>query len=432
LLWLGGLAVLAGILGGAYYWPASEELQPLPPDASGPELVIPAEPVPIPVEQLRAESEQTIEQLIQRFPKSPGAHKAAATLYQFLNLYERVTRHWKTAIALDPTDPISHEWLAKVQIKQGDDADAARTLQAAIDAGLGNAEIHHQYAIVLQRMSKLAEAEKVARQALAAYPQHRDLWVVLGQTQVQLNKLSEARASFDAALEIDPASTTAHFAASSVCQRLGDQQAADDHRREVEQARAARKREQLPFDENYERSLRIIVASVFSAAATEYDNHGDAEQAELLCQRAYAVCPDSPDPFRQLANMYHRDGKLRSGLIVQRRLMEIEPDNAANYMNFASLAQQLGHMEEAEAALLATARRKPQNSAVRHVLAQMYFRSQQWDQARPFAEEAARIAPSPEAYQLVTEICRRQGDLAGAAAADEAALKLKPVFIPPK
>jgi tetratricopeptide (TPR) repeat protein len=280
--------------------------------------------------------------------------------------------------------------------------------------------------LVLQRQNQLDRAEEMAAQALQQHPRHHDLWVAQGQTQLQLGQLAEAKTSFNAALAIEPGSSVAHFAAANVCQRLGDEPAAQEHRRQMKLAQTAKRRDELPFEQQYKRSLRSAVATVLSSAATEHDTHGEAAEAERLFRRACEISPDSPEPHRHLAALYHRDRKPQQGLVVQQRLMQIEPDNLANYLNFASVAEQIGQTSFAEATLEETASAQPENAAVRQALVLLYFRSERWDRARPLADELIRLAPSLENYQVLARICRRQGDLAAAAAADSAAARLQP------
>jgi tetratricopeptide (TPR) repeat protein len=211
---------------------------------------------------------------------------------------------------------------------------------------------------------------------------------------------------------------------AGVCQRLGDQAAADGHRRQVESTRAASVRAELPFDEDYENSLRRTAAVVLSAAATAHDARGQATEAERLCQRAYAIAPGIPDPYRQLANMYHRDGRLDRALAVQQRLVVVDLLTPANHLNLASLLFEARQLREGEAVLVEAARRFPRDPAVMDSLALVYWRSGRAAKAREFAERAASLAPTRERFQLLALACRQLGDETAAAAAQQSAQEL--------
>lgn len=428
--WFSGLAALVAILGTVYLWPTSEVAGPLPASPPAALLVLPTEPEARTVQQLWEESEQVVTQLTEQYPDSLGAHRAAATLYHFLHRHDAVTKHWKRCIALDADDPAPRVWLAKAQIEQGREAEALATLQAAVKAGFSSAEISQELALALQRTNRLAEAEQVARQGLQTYPDHVELWIALGQTQLQLDRLEEAKASFERALRLEPQSHAAHLALAAICNRLGDSQSAKTHQLAVEKLQASRKRNGRPYQQEYEENLRRTVSVVLSAAALEYAAHGQIEEAERILQRSYAIDPSSPDPYRHLASMYHRQGRLADALVVQRRLVEVDPDNAVNHLNVASLAVQLARTAEGEAALHEAARKFPETAAVHRHLAQFYLRGGQLAKAREAAERAIGLERSADGYQLLSAVCRQQGDLAAAAVAERMAIDLSAVAAP--
>ena len=419
-----GLVVLAAILGGVYAWPTGDVMPP--PISQEQPLVLPSEPDNVPVAAIRAEAEQAVSRLIERFPTATQAWHAAAMLYHFLNQHEQAIAYWKKSIELDPQDGVAYEWLAKMQVRRGEDAEAARTLEQAIERQVAGVEILREYSVILQRQGELEQAVQVARQALAASPEHRDLWVTMGQAQMQLGQLGEARASFEEALRLDATSETAHFGAANACQRLGDTQQAAYHRRQVESLHKASLRKQLPFDEDYNRSLRSTVATILSAAAGCYKDAGEADEAERLCLRACAIDPSNPSPYRELANLYHQDGNFERALAVQERLMDVEAENPANAINFASLSFQLGRLEQGEEALLRAVERFPESGLVLEALALVYLRRGEPAQARPYVERAIEAGPTHERYELLAQVCRSLGDSAAAEPAERAAQTLAP------
>lgn len=392
--------------------------------------VLPTEPEPRTVEELTAEGEQAVAQLLARYPQTASAHQAAAMLYQTLNQYERVTEHWKKCLDLDSSKTGAWEWLADAQLKQGADEDAFRTLTKALQTGLASAPIYQKYVTALQRKGELAEAEKAGREGLTLHPEDVGLWIALGRTQLQLEKLADARDSFLAALRLKPDSIPAHFAASGVCLRLGEKEAAAEHKRRVDEWNAAAQADELTFEQEYEDSLRLSVSVVLSLAATTCDEHGDSDEAERLCQRAYTIHPGYPDSYRQLVNLYHRQGRIASALAVQQRLAVVEPENEANYLNLASLLLELRQVPEAEEILVNASRSAPRKGVFSEHLATIALLSGQLPKARQYAEEAVRREPSPARFRLLAEICRQQGDASGEAAAMHTASEYEMTAIP--
>jgi predicted Zn-dependent protease len=157
--------------------------------------------------------------------------------------------------------------------------------------------------------------------------------------------------------------------------------------------------------------------------ALEYQAHGESTRAEHWCRRAIALEPQSLDPYRLLVSVYRAGDQLANALLAQRRLMDLEPANVINRVNFASLAVALGRLDEGEEALDKAARMAPQNGLVRRMLAAVYIQRQELDKARAAAEQAVEVEPSPDSYRLLAEVCRLQGDLPAAEAAARAAEK---------
>jgi len=428
-LWLAAFGVLTIILLSAYFWPAPEAAVPLASDVSS-DLVLPVQGEAIAVDKLREEAIDAVRQLTERYPKSPAAHRTAATLYQSLKQHSAATSHWERYLALAPAEPDAYVQLAKSHLTQGQDAQSERTLTAALDAGLRSAEIYEQLSVTLQRTGDLPAAEVRAKQGLEAYPQHAGLWIALGQAQLQLGRLEEAKTSFDSAIRIEPGSGVARFAAANICTRLGATAEADEHQRQMEKMKTGRERDRLPFDEEYERSLRGVVSAIFGAVALEYDSQSQSDEAEHWCRRSLELLPSSLEPSRLLAGIYHRRGNIGKAFVVQQRLLELEPANVLNYTNVANLALQLGRLEDAEAALVKAAHIAPQNALIRRSLAALYMQQGELSKARQAAEQAVELEPSPDGFRLLAAVCRQSGDGEAAAKANAAAQNIKPSASP--
>jgi tetratricopeptide (TPR) repeat protein len=425
-LLLPGLVVVLAVLGGLYVVSARFWGSPPAPKPATPQLIsLPTEPTDQTVDELRAEAEGVVQELTEVYTKSPGAHKVASTYYQFLKQYEQAAHHCEEAIALSPTDPVPRGWLAKIRMKEGRDADAMQILATALEDGLGTAEIQHEYAAALQRNGNLPAAAKAAQVGLRRDSRNLDLWIILGQVQLQSGELAAAKESFEKALDLDPNSAAARTAAANVCQQLGNVDEAARHQQLLAEMNGKGEPKTVTFEQTYERSLRNIVATVLSTAATEHLNHGNPTPAEKLCLRAIAIDPTFSDSYRQLANLYHRSERLEDALVVQRRLTAIEPENPTNHANLASLALQSGSMEEGQAVLEEATRNLPQYAVFPHRLALIHLQRKDLAEARRYIEQAIRQEPTPERYQLLSDICRDLGDSSFAEAAVESSRLLQ-------
>ena len=425
--------VVAATAVGAYFWPDFRPTTGTPPpplvDASV-SIELPTAPEALAVDELRAEAIQAVKQLTERYPASAAAHRTAASLYQFLKQYDAATGHWERCIALDPARAEARASLAQVQLLQGQDSQARQTLTAAMEAGLGTADIYRQLAEALQRTGELEKAEDLAQEGLEKFPASTDLWVSLGQTQLQLGHLDDAKTSIDTALRHQPRSGTAHFAAANIYVRLGASDEAEKHRRLVEKMKAGQPGKRRTFEEDYEATLREVVSPLYSAIALLYDTQGQPADAEHWCRRAIALVPSAPDPLRLLVNIYRSRGQIGNAHVVQRRLAELEPANVVNHINLANLALALGRLDDGERALLDAARIAPRNALVRRMLAAVLVERGELAQAREAAQQAVQLEPSADGYELLAAICRQQGDLDAGAAADRAATDLQSTASP--
>jgi tetratricopeptide (TPR) repeat protein len=422
-LYSAAVLLLVLILAGVYYWPAGSIGQA---DLLVPEpLNFQDEPEPRTVEELRDEGIQVVEQLLDRHPHSVGAHRSAATLFQRLNQYEHVLPHWRKCVELDPGEVSHRLWLARALLHQGSDQEAEAVLEEAAEAGLKSADLMHLLAMSRQRLGKLVEGEAIACEGVAAYPEHVELRLTHGQTHLLLGKLEDARLSFEAVLARQPNSMAARTALVQIYNRLGRLDDAKKHQAVVVKEKDAYLRDRLPFDEEYHQSLRHIVSAVLSAAAVEYHAQGDSEEAERLCRRAYAITPTCSDAYRQLAIVYRARGALLAALAVQGRLIQVEPESAANRMNYASLAFEVGRMDEGERQLQEAARLAPEDATVQSTVAEVYLRLGNASAARRYAERSVELHPTRDAYHLLATACRQQGVFDAARDAELAALRYK-------
>jgi predicted Zn-dependent protease len=421
-LCLVAVCVVASTAAIAWLWPPASNGRLIPP-ATTATIELPTEPESIDVDQLRDEAARGADELVHLYPRSAAAQRTAATLYQFLNQYDLATRHWEECLAIDAKSVEARVSLAKVHLLVGRDTQARDVLMAALASSTATPTVYAQLAEALTRLGELDEAERMAVEGTRRFPDKVELWIAAAQVQFQRSRFAEAKTSVDAGLALEPKSSQALFLAANVYARLGKEAEADEYRRQRERLKTASARDRQPFEEEYNQSLRRVVAALFGAMALEYQAHGESTRAEHWCRRAIALEPQSLDPYRLLVSVYRAGDQLANALLAQRRLMDLEPANVINRVNFASLAVALGRLDEGEEALDKAARMAPQNGLVRRMLAAVYIQRQELDKARAAAEQAVEVEPSPDSYRLLAEDCRRQGDLPAAEAAARAAEK---------
>src|SRR5690606_915806 len=87
---------------------------------------------------------------------------------------------------------------------------------------------------------------------------------------------------------------------------------------------------------------------------------------------------------------------------IVKKMIELEPDDPANYFALAKIYEDAGNYEEAEATLLKARDVQPRDSSVYLQLAAYYNRQGQFDRTIEALEQRASIEPdTPEAYYTI-------------------------------
>lgn len=389
-------------------------------------ISLPLAPAPLSVQQLREEFDAVVQELMQRYPESPGALHIAARQYAELQQYAKAAEIWERCIQLAPTYAGPRIGLAIAAMERGDDVESIEILEQALAAGCRTRDIFDYLASALQKLGRLDEAEAVLRQGLEAFAQDPDLWISLGQIQFQLEKLDDAQKSLREAIRLRPDSTTAHFALANVSARLGQDEEAAEHRRRFTELKSKHPLMEQRFQIVYESVLRRIGVITLCDSASEYQRQGAPRDAERLYYRALELNPNNADTCRWLASFYRSQGRIGDAHQLQGQLVKLEPGRVENYVNLASLSAQLGRQDAAESSLLTAIQIAPHAAIAYHSLAGHYLQRGQSNQARQYAEEAARLEPSVEAYLLVAAACEQLGDLGAAGTALRSARRLAP------
>jgi tetratricopeptide (TPR) repeat protein len=99
------------------------------------------------------------------------------------------------------------------------DAKAIEEFEAAIKAAPTTPNVHFGYGYMLWRLLKFDEAEKEFRSELANNPDHPLALTYLGDTEIQLNRSSEATLYLEHAIRVEPSITLAHLDLGMIYQR---------------------------------------------------------------------------------------------------------------------------------------------------------------------------------------------------------------------
>jgi predicted TPR repeat methyltransferase len=228
-------------------------------------------------------------------------------------------------------------------------ADAPRE---PVPEGTTTLQMHAFLAVAMakHREGRLAEAERMYRQALRWRPDQPDAYHLLGLLAAQLNRPDDALPLFERAIALNPAMPEyyANYGnALTIAARIDDAEAAF--------AKAI--------------SLRSDFPEALMNLATVRRNRGDLDGAERLLYRSLALRPDWPDAQLNLANVALARRRFDEATTLFARALKTEPNYVHAYEGFARAAARAGRLDEAAAAFRRLLAFDPDNAVARHLLA---------------------------------------------------------------
>lgn len=389
------------------------------------EVVLPTTPAPATVEELKEEARQAAEEILSRFPGSPEAHHVMALLQKSLRQTDDAAKYWRECLQLAPHHVRARVGLARVAIDQGNDEAAVETLEEGLAAGCSAADIYHTLGKSLMNLGKFPEAADVLQKGLTAFPHSPEIWMLLGQSQIHGAEFQQAETSLRKAIELAPNYTDAHYGLATACARQGKREQAAEYRKRFGELKARDRQleDRLALTPDVD-MMRQRTAATLCGAGSICLEEGDRSEAERLLLRAAAIAPGIPETYKVLASLYQSLGRIADALIVQRRLVQLEPQNTVNYVNLAGLSVRLGDLATAEKTLQQAIAVRPDAAMAYFCLARLYLETGNPRQACSAAREAVRLEATPAGYLLLASACRQLNDTAGAEAAAAEARKL--------
>lgn len=207
----------------------------------------------------------------------------------------------------------------------------------------------------LRELRRYDDAEREARQALAADPQDAALLVELAAVLLAAHRDVDGLAAADAALATAPHAERAHRVRAVILSRLG----------------------------RHDEALRSGFASV-------------------------GLAPEEPFAALGYAVVLQQAGRLRDALAVARRAVELAPEEPAMHVRLADIASVLGDRTLARQAYAETLRLDPQHAVARHDLAVLDLAGRRPAEALRGLVEAGRMDPSiPEVLGNVAAVLWR-------------------------
>ena len=184
--------------------------------------------------------------------------------------------------------------------------------------------------------------------------------------------------------------------------------------------------------ENRKEDVDFVGASRFAAdihttAGRIYVARGRPQSAKEHWQRAAFLDEKNAECRKLLSDSYMRQQRWSDVLDLQRELLEVYPDSAVYHLNEGVALFYLGKPDESEQALRQGIRLAPEFVRGYHDLLQvLMYGDRKLPEAKAVAEKLVELEPTARNYTILSGLCRKTGDEAGARAARERALQLDP------
>lgn len=345
--------------------PSAERLEPLPKwddSFSGPAFA----PNPT-AQQLNAEAEREVSELIETFPSSAAALNVVARWkYASGNAAEAI-EVWRRCLKVNPDFREPLYALGTIALDADDHERAVRLLGRLRRLDQTDVRVPALLAEALLESGKVREAQTRLEKHVGQQQTTAESMSMLGRVYLQLREYERAIRCFETAAEAAPEMKSAHYGLGQAYARSGQSEKA----REAMQAfRRCSQRDLKEESEKAKRfrdteTSRLAVAQALGNAGRVYRNHGETGKAEELFRKAIALDPRGRDAWDQLLTLLEETGRYREALQVAERVVEMNPRDVDCWLNAAVLNAHLERGERALAALEKAIELDPNNPRCR-------------------------------------------------------------------
>jgi len=271
------------------------------------------------------------------------------------------------------------------------------TIPEAFELALG----HH-------RAGRLADAEALYRQILAAQPRHADSLHLLGVIAHQAGHDDLAVEWIRQAIAIDPTNPAAHSNLGEAYLAMGrPDEAIVSYRRAL--------------------SLKPDYPEACNNLGNALREQCQFTEAIAACRQAIALRPDFPEAHNNLGAALAGQGRLDEAMAAYHRALHFKPDFAEAHNNLGHALRESGQLAEAIAACRRAVALKPGFTEAHNNLGVSLAGYGQLDEAMAAYHRALALQPDfPETLNNLGNALKDQGKLDDALAAYRRALQIKP------
>ena len=200
--------------------------------------------------------------------------------------------------------------------------------------------------------SRIDDADKSFRAALAVTDKNAEAWSGLGDVYDSRKDYQNASDSYDKALALKPDLIYTLLNAGQVADKLDQQKRAEDLYRRA-------------FDLNPQQ------AEAANGLGLALAKQGNADEAKKLFERAIALKRDFSGAINNLGVLYIQQGKANDAVAAFEYGINVAPDDDILYLNLARYYAQQGKLDRARQLMQQLLDRKPASTTARHALEEL-------------------------------------------------------------
>jgi tetratricopeptide (TPR) repeat protein len=335
----------------------------------------------------------------------------------------------RKVLELDPKRPDVYKSLGWFEMQKGQYEQAITNWRKALEINPQIPEMHNSIALALLGLGKQREAIDELKKDIQISPRSAFNYFMLGQVYLQLKNYDNARKSYEKAIALQPDYTNAYYGLFTVCTRLKEKTKAREYMAIFRELKAEDMKHLKDRNKVYDDliHMRKGAAETFMQVGQMYQKKGDFHKAEEFLKRATTLDTENTTYLQKLAYLYQINNRISDALKLNKKIIELEPQNLYCHLNIGILSIHLKNASDAEAAFLKAIAISPKNSIGYRELAQLYLRAgTKLTKARELAEKAVELEASAVNYFVLSWACDKNGDPANGLKAIEQAIKLEP------
>jgi tetratricopeptide (TPR) repeat protein len=277
------------------------------------------------------------------------------------------------------------------------------------------------------RLGRYAEAVEALQQAVRFGPDSSEYGSTLGEAYLKLKDYEKARQAGEAAVKVRPVFFKAYWILASAYAGLGQEAKALECRQRFGELDTQHRERQWRTAANDAEMAVSNTTFTHTGIGRVYRRLGRPEKARELWHRAAVLRPRDLPSRLELAGLDMELGQYPEVLALSEEITRIDPHSPFGPLFAGHAYAALRRADEAEAAYRKAMDLAPALPDGYAGLARLRLKTgRDLAEAKLLASTAVQLAPLPQNLAVLGEACGRNGDLQGARAAYERALKLAP------